>query len=191
MLTAAFISPSKLALTGSLNHPIVHFDGSANFNYHYTAFNVYSDNISPSEYNNTVCAFNADQGLIRSWNQGTGKVVHVEKLSSGNEIATMLKGFKYHNTWDNHCLMMKEEQVAGNGQQERHLTCAKVKIQRTEVEMSCMFTHRTSNVGSHIYVSRDNNLVLEFLGRGVVKCFQLIQNHKGLSTTNILTEITL
>lgn len=183
MLTAAFISPTKLVLTGSLSQPVVHFDGSANFSNHYSAFNVYADDNSPAEYNNTVCAFNADQGLIRSWNQGTGKVVHIERLSGsssagGESEAGKFKAFKYHNTWDNHCLIVKEEVAAGGagfgGEQERVILCAKVKVQRAEVEVACSVTHRTSNVGSQLYVSHDNNLLLEFQGRGIVRCFQII-----------------
>ena len=56
---------------------MIAFDGTANFSNQFIAYNVHSDTVSPSEYNNVLCALNADQGYIKSWNCGTGKVVHI------------------------------------------------------------------------------------------------------------------
>ena len=89
---------------------MIAFDGTANFSNQFIAYNVHADTVSPSEYNNVLCALNADQGYIKSWNCGTGKVVHIENLSE--EALSAFHGFKLHNIWDNHCLVSREEETS-------------------------------------------------------------------------------
>lgn len=72
----------KIALIANGNSSIISCDGSYGFNERFIAFNVHQEYMSPSDYNSNLSALDGESGLIRTWNMGTGKVVHIEKLKS-------------------------------------------------------------------------------------------------------------
>lgn len=104
LATLTFLTPQTLVVFQSPYSPVATLDGSAFFSQRFVAYNVSQDGESQSEFNQSLSALNAEDGYIKTWNQGTGKVTGITILDSS------FKGFRLHNIWDGHCLLVKEDQ---------------------------------------------------------------------------------